>query len=342
MTTKMKKEIVSAQMQITNDVIGAWKAQILFTLNGLEIFEALEQRPKSLQELSQSLRLPEDSLNRVLNVAVAVGYLLKSGEKYSNAPFIHAVMNKDADGYLGNWLQMYERWYKTFSRLPEAVREGSAVEDVNAVTDENYHLTFIRGMKDYAGFRGRDILNHIDLSKAGRLLDVGCGPGIYVAMFCEKYSQLRCTCYDVPEALVLAKEYLEDKGLQARVNFQPGNYKKDSSFGESQYDVVFISHVLHQEDESTCADIVKKAFRALKPGGTIIIQAMFLNDTGIGPLYASFHDLLCLLIFPGGRNHTFQETTILLSRAGFTNIRNKRMSFFNVNSLMYGEKGEGL
>jgi 2-polyprenyl-3-methyl-5-hydroxy-6-metoxy-1,4-benzoquinol methylase/DNA-binding HxlR family transcriptional regulator len=342
MTTKLKKEIVSAQMQITRDVIGAWKSQILYTLNQLKIFGALEQQPQRVSELSRLLDIPEKALFRLLNAAVAVGYVLKDGEQYSNAPFIQCVMHKDAEGFLGNWLDLYAHWNTTFSNLTRAIREGKAIEDVNSVADENYHLIFINGMKDYASYRGRDILNHIDLSNVGNLLDIGCGPGIYAGMFCEKYPQLRCTCYDVPQALDLAREHLESKGVLDRVTLQPGNYICDSSFGEAQYDVVFLSHVLHQEDDATCAAIVRKAFNAVKEGGRIIIQAMFLNDSGTGPLYASLHDLLCLLIFPGGRNYTYQETTEFLTKAGFTNVRKKGMSIFNVNALLIGDKGDGL
>jgi 2-polyprenyl-3-methyl-5-hydroxy-6-metoxy-1,4-benzoquinol methylase len=341
MTTKLKKEIVSAHMQITQDVIGAWKTQILFTLNQLDVFSALEQKPLSALELSRALDIPENPLHRLLNAAVAVGYVLKDGERYANAPFIQTVMDKDGEGFLGNWLEMYARWNISFTKLPQAVREGRAVEDVNAVTDEDYHHIFIKGMKDYASFRGRDVLNYIDLSNAHNLLDVGCGPGIYTAMFCEQYPRLNCTCYDVPQALDLAREHLEGKGVLDRVTLEPGNYIRDTSFGASQYDVVFLSHVLHQEDETTCADIVRKAFNAVKVGGRIVVQAMFLNDSGTGPLYATMHDLLCLLIFPGGKNYTFQETTTLLKNAGFTNVHKKGMSLFNVNSLVIGEKGEG-
>ena len=110
------------------------------------------------------------------------------------------------------------------------------------------------------------------------------------------------------------------------------------SFGESQYDVVFLSHILHQENEETCAAIAKKAFRALKTGGMVIIQAMYLNDSGIGPVYASLHDLLSLLIFPGGRNYTYKQTMALLENAGYRNVRKKGMSIFNTNSLVLGEK----
>ena len=328
-------------MKIANDVLGAWKSQILFTLNELKVFETLEQGAKQVTELSSLLDLPENSLHRLLNAAVAVGYILKDGDSYCNASYIQTVMNKESKAYLGNWLQMYARWYATFSMLPQAVKKGSAIEDVNANDDEDYHRIFIKGMTDYASYRGRDILNYIDFSKVKNLLDVGCGPGIYVAMFCESYADLHCTCYDVPEALRITEDYLEKQGFLNRVTLQPGNYLSDLSFGESEYDVVFISHVLHQEDEATCAAIVKKAFNALKPEGKIIIQAMFLNNSMTGPLYASLHDLLSLMIFPGGKNYTYQETMTLLKDAGFYNVYDKRMSLFNVNSLVFGEKGTG-
>jgi SAM-dependent methyltransferase len=339
MKTKLQKPVVSTQLAITNDVIGAWKSQILFTLHEFAIFPALEQAPQTVFSLASSLSLPVDPLRRLLNAAVAVGYLIKDGENYSTAPHVRAVMTKGSDGYLGNWLEMYAHWYKTFAQLAAAVRKGGAVEDANAIDDDTYHLTFINGMKDYAGYRGADILNHLDLSNVGTLLDVGCGPGIYTSMFCRAYPQLHCTCYDVPQALRLAAEYTANQSLGSRITFRPGNYKTDSSFGEVQYDVVFLSHVLHQENAPTCAEILSKAYAALKPGGIIIVQAMFLNDSGIGPVYASFHDLLCLLIFPGGKNYSFGETIAMLTAAGFTNVRKKAMSFFNVNGLVIGEKG---
>ena len=200
-------------MQITNDVIGAWKSQILFTLHRLGIFDALEERTQNVSELSHAQHIPEDSLQRLLHAAVAVGYIQKEDETYSNTPLIQRTMRKESEGYLGNWIEMYDRWYSTFSGLPDAVLEGKAIENVNAAVDDDYHLIFINGMKDYASYRGRDILNHIDLSHVDRLLDVGCGPGIYSAMFCETYPQLSCTCYDVPQALHLAKEHIERQGL---------------------------------------------------------------------------------------------------------------------------------
>jgi hypothetical protein len=67
---------------------------------------------------------------------------------------------------------------------------------------------------------------------------------------------------------------------------------------------------------------------------------MYLNDTETAPLYASLHDMLSLLIFPGGKNYTYRDTIGLLESVGFDNVVKKRMSMFNVNSLVTGQKSK--
>jgi ubiquinone/menaquinone biosynthesis C-methylase UbiE len=340
MKTVYKKEIVSAQMQITSDVIGAWKSQILFTLNNLGVFESLVGEIKSAKILADALKLPEKSLSRLLDAGVSAGYLQKKEKQYTNSPVINTIIQPEKDGYLGNWLKMYAHWYTTFGKLENAVRTGKAVEDANSLDDASYNKLFIQGMSDYANYRGRDLLNYLDLNSVKHLLDVGCGPGIYAAMFCKQYPGLTCTCYDVPQALELAQKHLQQEKVIDNIRFKSGDYLKDESFGENKYEVVFLSHVLHQESPTICQRIIQKAYNALTLGGILVIQAMFLNENKTGPLYASLHDLLTLLIFPEGKNYTYEETAHFLKNSGFINIRKRKMSLFNVNSLVLGEKGE--
>jgi len=337
MKSRLNKEIVTAQMEIAQDVAGAWKSQVLFSLNNLGVFNCLSARQLDSENIARQLEIPQHSLERLLNAGVATGYLLKGEAGYSNSPKIEVVTQKDKEGYLGNWLKMYSRWYSTFAQLEDAISQGRAIENVNDHSDKEYGEIFIKGMLDYASYRGREILKYIDLNGASHLLDVGCGPGVYSSMFCEIYEHLTCTCYDLPQSLEITKNNLEGKAFLNRLEFKEGNYNLDESYGED-YDVVFISHVLHQETEASCAKIIQKAYNCLKPGGQIIIQAMYLNDTKTSPTYASLHDMLSLLIFPGGKNYSFGETKKLLVDHGFKATKEIKMSLFNVNSLVVGEK----
>lgn len=336
--SKLEKEIVAAQIQLTKDIVGAWKSQIILTLNSLGIFEALRNECASIEMLSQRCNCSAESLGRLCNAAVATGYLRKQDNQFSITPEYVQIVCSGYESSMVNWLNIYSWWYKSFADLGEAVRLNKAVDNINDQTDIRYHTAFINGMLDYARYRGSDIMRHLDLSEKRNLLDVGCGPGVYASMFAKAYPDLTVCCYDVAATLKTTRKYLAENGLTDRIDFKEGDYHTDSSFGGS-YEVIFMSHVLHQESDEECRKLILKAHEGLVPGGMLVVQAMFLNNDREGPLYSSLHDLLTLLIFPKGRNHTFGDISGMMTGVGFSKITEKRMSLFNVNSLVVAEKG---
>ena len=101
---------------------------------------------------------------------------------------------------------------------------------------------------------------------------------------------------------------------------------------------MFLSHVLHQQNREECLDLLRKSRDVLKSGGLVVVQAMFGEEGGWGSKYASLHDLLSLLVFPGGKNHSVADTMYWMELTGFRNMVHRKMSVFNSNSLVTGEK----
>jgi cyclopropane fatty-acyl-phospholipid synthase-like methyltransferase len=165
------------------------------------------------------------------------------------------------------------------------------------------------------------------------LLDVGCGPANYSAMFCERYPELKCTGLDLPHALEVAAEHVKEMNMTRQIELVATDYRKAASLGHN-YDVVFLSHILHQEDMQVCVDLLGKCYTALEPGGLVVVQAMFPDDGGMRSSYAALHDLLTLLIFPGGKNHTIDDVSGWLSEVGFVDVHHNRLSLVNTNSLV--------
>lgn len=333
---KLDSKVIAAQMQVVNDCIGPWKFQVISVCHRLGIYDVLTDGPLSLTSIAEKTNLPEPSLERLLNAAVAIKTLDKRNGQYHNGAIARDTLTSDAPGYLGNWLNLMSLWYSTFGQLEKAIRRNESIEDLNSGENPEAVRLFIRAMIDYASYRGTDILNYIDLAGKKHLLDVGGGPAIYSILFCKRYHDIICTNLDFPSAIEVAAEMVEKEGLQNRIRLRPGNYLTDP-FGEG-YDAVFLSHVLHQEDATTCKRILRKAFDALTRGGTIIVQAMFPNEEGTGPVFPVLHDLLCLLIFPGGRNHSISVTTQWLEDAGFVKVTPRPLSMFNVNSIIVADK----
>ena len=337
MPEKLSRNTIASQMKVATEAVGPWRFQVLYTLFDLGVFHELDRGESDCRTLSARIDVPEEALRRLLDCAAALEFLEKEGDTYRNAPFAGETLVEGKPGYLGNWLALTGRWYHSFGKLSDGIRRNRSVEDANFSDDPNYRELFVKGMIDYARYRGSDILNHLDLTGCRRLLDVGCGPGVYPVMFCERYPDLECVCLDLPHAVAIAENYVAEHRLEDRITFVSVDYRKAVSFGTG-YDVVFLSHVLHQEEEAVCLELVKRCCDTLNSNGILAVQAMFPDGKGIPAASTALHDLLAFLIFPGGKNHTSQSVVEWLEAAGLEDVRYIPMSLLNVNSLVVGRK----
>lgn len=340
MTVKPNRKTVAAQMEITDLALAPWRAQVLLSLHRLGVFTELCRAARSTSELAADLDLDEPSLDRLLLTGRALGLVEDQDSRWANAPAVNLTLDPDKPGYLGRWLNLAGRWYNTFAGLEQAVRTGRAPEDANSLADPAYRGDFIAGLIDYADYRGRDILGHLDLTGRTRLLDVGCGSAVYSVMLAEAYPDLAVTALDLPDALPLAEERIQASPAANRLATLAHDYHAPEP-PPGQWDVILLSHILHQESEADCLALLARCFRALTPGGLIAIQGMFPSPTGAGQAYGRLHDLLTMLIFPGGANHPAETVQGWLGRVGFTDIRLEPMSLHNVNSLVLAGKPNG-
>jgi len=328
-----------AQIEILQHAEGYFSSQVLFTLNELGVFDLLATEPKSLAELARAVGALPDPMERVLNAGVAIGLLRIADGHYSNSEAAKNTLVSGGRGYLGSWVRLMQRWMRAWTGLTESVLSGQPAEDpsLHLGGDPDYTLDFTMGMHDYAQLRGSEVVGYVDFSRGGRLLDVGGGPGTYSILFCRQWPDLHCTVFDLPDVARLAAQNAVLSGVEGRVSVRPGNYHEDD-FGREEFDFVFVSDTLHQESPETCEMILRKAHRALKPGGQVVVQAMFLNGDRMSPRWPVMHSLILLLVYEGGRAYTVTETIRLLERAGFRNCTLRLMSLLNVNSLLVADK----
>ena len=329
---------IRRQIQLLDTAHGYFGSQVLFSANELGVFAALDEQARSAAELAPALGAVEDTLERLLNACVALGLLTFDSGVYANTALADEVLVPDRDGYLGNWLRLMARWMTAWTNLTETVRTGRPAHDaqLHLGGDPEQTREFLLGMHDYARLRGSEIVRYLDLGGGLELIDVGGGPGSYAVLFTKEWPDLNVTVFDLPGVVPVAQEHAEEAGVADRVVLKPGNYYEDEL--GSGYDVVFLSDTLHQESPEVCELILRKAYRALSPGGRIVVQAMFLNEDRVSPTWPVMHSLIMALVYGGGRAYTVQETIELLDRAGFVDSTHQRMSLLNVNSLIVARK----
>jgi len=109
-------------------------------------------------------------------------------------------------------------------------------------------------------------LEPLSLTRATRLLDVGCGTGEFERMAIGRFPQLRITGIDVaPQMIAVAREKLADV---PQVSFQVAQ-AEDLPFGQEEFDIVVCASMLHHVREPR--QVLQECVRVLRPGGQLAL-----------------------------------------------------------------------
>ena len=255
----------------------------------------------------------------LLNALAAMGLLTKSGGRFSNTPESRTFLSKDSEQYIGYMLMHHHHLMHSWTLLHEGVLSGKPVKPAADYSIDDFLEGFLMGMYVLASALAPKVVQEVDLSKRQHLLDLGGGPGTYAVHFCLKTPGLKATVMDLPTTRDFAEKTIAKFGLSDRIRFAQGDYLSDPLPGE--YDVAWLSHILHGEGPQECEQIVGKAVKSLNPGGMILVHDFFLNNDMDGPLFPALFSLNMLLGTRKGQAYAEKQVVDMLSGAGVKNIR---------------------
>ena len=148
--------------------------------------------------------------------------------------------------------------------------------------------------------------------KAGTLLDVGGGTGIYSIACLLKNPQLTATVFDRPEVLKVASEFAAQSEVCDRLKLVPGDMFADPL---PPADAILLSNILHDWDEPQCQELITRCAKSLPRGGRLIVHDVFLNDELDGPLPIALYSA-ALFTLTEGRAYSAAEYRKWLVTAG--------------------------
>ena len=314
-----------------------WSTCALHAGVKLDLFTALSETPATAVALATRLGLDERGLGMLLDALAALELLNKEGENYHATPFASQFLSLNSTGYLGHIIQHHHHLVESWARLDEAVRSGEpSRRRVSHEADEIERESFLLGMFNLAMLLAPQVVKQIDLAKRKHLLDLGGGPGTYAIHFCQENPGLQATIFDLPTTRSIAEKTIRQFDLQERINFVAGDFQEDPLTGS--YDAAWLSHVLHGEGASGCANMLQKTADALEPGGLLLVQEFILNDSRDGPLFPALFSLNMLIGTPQGQAYSEGEIKSLLEAAGLEKVERLPMELPNGAGVMCGHK----
>src|ERR1044072_6307424 len=153
---------------------------------------------------------------------------------------------------------------------------------------------------------------------------------------CRRLSNIHATIFDLPGTLRLTERYVREANLLGRIDLIPGDYRSERIPGN--YDIIFLSNIIHGESTEKNAALMKKLALNLNPAGLIVVKDHILDESRAHPPVGAIFSLLMLLTTDGGRCYSFAEIRSWLEGAGLKHVRQIDLPAPLTSSLVIGAR----
>ncbi|WP_436494694.1 amino acid adenylation domain-containing protein [Actinokineospora sp. HUAS TT18] len=289
------------------DVLHALSYRVAGAAQRLGIFAQLTAEPRPAHDIAAAVSTDPRGTRILLDALVGFGYAERAPGGYLATPG-------------ANWLTtpygtVFSFWHRVlfdqWSNLEKSIVDGGQAVDFYGwlAANPDALAEFQSMLADLADA----VVPELPVAQPGarRLLDIGGGHGRYAKAFRDANPDLRATIVDLPGT--------EPGDLGDRVEFREADWLT-SDFG-TDYDVVLLFNVLHCLSPDRARDLLLRAGRALRPGGTVLI----LEETSdvppeAGGTGAAWVPMFSLNLFhtQGGQIHDETDLAGWLGEAGFS------------------------
>ncbi len=300
---------------LTTTMRGFQESRVLLTAIELDIFTAVGPGGTAAQ-VSKKLGTNPRATETLLNAVVSLGALRKEAGTFFNTPetarYLVAGSRDYARPALMHTVNMFDSW----ATLTDCVRAGTAVRPPGVSgQDQQWTESFIAAMHRGAEGTAAQLVRAVGVQGVRRLLDIGGGSGAYSIAFAKESPSLRAEVLDLASVVPIAQKHIDQAGVADRVSTRIGDLTVDE-FGKN-YDLILLSAICHMLDPEQNRDLFRRCYRALAPGGRIVIRDFILEPDKTAPKWVALFAINMLVGTKGGSTYTEAEYKSWLTDAGF-------------------------
>ncbi len=289
----------------------------------LGIFELVVDRPRDGAAIAAELRSDPRATRLLANAMVALGLLSAGEDGYRLTDASRRFLVKASPEYLGGMILFDEAIFPYWTKLEDSIRTGRPARSPDMFqSDPADTERFIRAMDSLTRARGDAawVAQHLDPGGVDSIADLGGGPGTYLAAILRRWPAMKGAIWDLPATLRVAEQVLRERepDLVNRIELIEADYLKAPLPGP--VGAIFMSNIVHSENERDNAALAAKCFDALRPGGLIMVKDHVMNRELTEPRAGAVFSLY-LMLTTRGRDYSFDEIAGWLTAAGFIDIR---------------------
>jgi SAM-dependent methyltransferase len=289
--------------------------QVFLTALELDVFSCL-RTPRNVMDVAEELGTREDLTLKFLDILAGMHLLTKEEEHYCTAPDVAPFLDKRSP-YYARYLQLKADDRSILLEMKDILHTGPKNPPGRKTHQFDREAIDWMARTSLLG-RLQATIGHVtrlpEFSQARKIIDLGCGHGLFGIAFAQENPRLQVVLFDKPEITPIAQAYIDRHGLRDRVRVRPGDYQKDDI--GAGYDMVFEACSFAGTD-SEHRSFFQKIASVLVDGGLFVRLTFTLDDDRTGPLEPLLWELKNHL---SGKNRGFTrtnaETFQLLSESG--------------------------
>jgi ubiquinone/menaquinone biosynthesis C-methylase UbiE len=288
-------------------------ASVISAAQETGLMRALQSGPLTAQAYAERLALDRRATRMVLDTLVALDLASREGDDYDASARLKAFMRP-----LG---QVGFPAENLWSHTPTFLRTGEPFMRMDATPTqrEASYRVAVSGLAQLFDAPSRELASKLEAAPA-RVLDVGCGSGVWSLAIAERFPSTHVTGQDLPAVLESFMARAEALNLRDRVASIPGDMHS-APLPAGGFDLVLIANVLRLETPERAAALLARLALAVAPGGALLVVDALAGGTPERERARALYAVNLALRTHEGRVHSPGEITAWLKATGFDAIQ---------------------
>jgi len=327
---------------------GFMASQAVFT--GLEVglYEAIAAAGEgglTLSALQQKCGIAEPRLQTLITALTSIKSLKRDAATgtYTLSPNSAKFLVQSSRAYYGDYLryQMGRQFYHRMGALPDVMTSGEAPSYASWFSDPETANTYTQAQHNGSVATAKYLVKKkLSLEGAQTMLDVGGGSGAFSYVFVDATPGLKSTVLELPEVCKTGEgiKATQTADVQSRVNFEELDATSPKwPVDDAAFEIVLMSYISGSVPESIIGELYKNAFKALKPGGRLLVHDFMVNDSLDSPALGALWALQHVTVNASGLGLCPAEVGSRMTAAGFSGIETMEM-IHGLTKLMVAHK----
>ncbi|WP_143532267.1 class I SAM-dependent methyltransferase [Saccharothrix sp. ALI-22-I] len=286
----LQHDVVTAAHRVYEHLIAIWAPGVIEAAHDLGVFVELSAGPATAERLAERLDT-EPRATRVLMDALYAYDIVERTTEASAPPSYRLPAAMRECLLPGGMFSLvgkiaYDRrlawraWQDFAGAVRRGSRDGSGSDQLNQISVDEYE-SLVSGINFWAppvvqvlrqGLR--DLAWPCD--RAVRMVDVGCGTGLYGQLLLREFPQWTAVGLDVARIAPLATSQAAELGVAARFEATVCDFWQDS-WGQD-VDLILLANIFHLQTPESAETLVRLAAEALAEDGMLCIVDHVVDD----------------------------------------------------------------